>query len=158
VVLAAAAPDCHLRWTTLAGIGKAESDHGRAGSSLGSDGRSTPPIIGAPLDGQGARQAIPDTDSGRLDGDNRWDRAIGAMQFIPSTWQRWATDADNDKVADPQDIDDAALSAARYLCAGNRDLSTPEGWWPSILSYNAVQAYAQDVYDAANDYGRRSRT
>jgi membrane-bound lytic murein transglycosylase B len=159
VAVSRTSPACNLRWTTLAGIGLIESNHGRAsGSTLGNNGVSSPPIIGAPLDGQAGRQAVPDTDGGRLDGDRTWDRAIGPMQFIPSTWTRYAVDADRDGVADPQDIDDAALAAATYLCAGGRDLSTVDGWWAAIMSYNNVSVYATNVFGAANDYGIRSRT
>jgi membrane-bound lytic murein transglycosylase B len=60
-------------------------------------------------------------------------------------------------VADPNDIDDAAMTAATYLCKGGHDLSNPAQWWQAILSYNTVQTYAQNVYNTANDYGRRSR-
>jgi hypothetical protein len=155
--LAVTKPGCQLRWTTLAGIGKIESSHGRANASLGPDGKSLPPIVGAPLDGTGGRQRIPDSDGGQLDGDRTWDRAVGPMQFIPGTWKGYAADADGDGVADPNDIDDAALAAANYLCAGGRNLGTPTGWWPAILSYNDVQVYAQDVFLAAHDYGVRSR-
>jgi len=52
---------------------------------------------------------------------------------------------------------DASLTAASYLCQGGRDLSKAESWWDAILSYNAVQPYAQKVFEAANDYGQRSR-
>jgi len=159
VVLAQTRPTCNLRWTTLAGIGLVESNHGRGGdATLGADGRAAPPIYGPPLDGQGGRRSIPDTDAGRLDGDRTWDRAIGPMQFIPGTWVRYAVDADADGLADPHDLDDAALAAANYLCAGGRDLSTPAGWWAAVLAYNDVQTYAQSVFTAANDYGQRSRT
>jgi len=158
LVVAQESPGCHLRWTTLAGIGRIESDHGRgAGSSLASDGRVNPAIMGLPLDGQGGRRAIPDTDSGELDGDRTWDRAMGPMQFIPDTWARYAADGDYDGVTDPQDIDDAALAAGRYLCAGTRDLDTGEGWRAAILSYNNVQTYVDNVFTAANDYGAKSR-
>ncbi|GIJ48560.1 hypothetical protein Val02_54460 [Virgisporangium aliadipatigenens] len=158
LVVTQESPTCHLRWTTLAGIGKIESDHGRGnGSSLANDGRVNPAIMGLPLDGQGNRRAIPDTDSGELDGDRTWDRAMGPMQFIPSTWARFAADGDFDGVTDPQDIDDAALAAGRYLCAGNRDLDTAEGWKAAILSYNNVQTYVDNVFTAANDYGAKSR-
>jgi membrane-bound lytic murein transglycosylase B len=151
-------PACGLRWTTLAGIGRHESNHGRSNNAtLTNDGRSTPAIYGPPLDGTAGNRAIPDTDGGRLDGDSVWDRAIGPMQFIPSTWTRYAADADANGQADPHDIDDAALAAATYLCAGGRNLATPDGWWAAILAYNNVQVYADNVFAAANDYGLRSR-
>ncbi len=38
-----------------------------------------------PLNGANGTQAIRDTDAGQLDGDSIWDRAVGPMQFIPST-------------------------------------------------------------------------
>jgi membrane-bound lytic murein transglycosylase B len=152
-------PNCHLNWTTLAAIGKVESNHGRAnGATLLPDGESNPPIQGLPLDGQGDRKLIPDTDQGRLDGDSTYDRAVGSMQFIPTTWAIWKVDADNDGVTDPNDLDDAALAAGNYLCANGKDLATTEDWWNSILTYNNVEPYAQSVYEAANDFGVRSRT
>jgi hypothetical protein len=158
LVVGQESPTCHLRWTTLAGIGRVESDHGRgAGATLANDGRVNPAIMGLPLDGQGGRRAIPDTDSGDLDGDRTWDRAMGPMQFIPTTWARFAADGDFDGVTDPQDIDDAALAAGRYLCEGTRDLDTAEGWRAAILSYNNVQTYVDNVFTAANDYGAKSR-
>jgi hypothetical protein len=153
----ATTPACQLRWTTLAGIGKIESAHGTDHASLAPDGKALPPIIGVPLDGLGGRTAVPDTDGGRLDGDRVWDRAVGPMQFIPSTWNQYAADADGDGVTDINDINDAALAAAKYLCASNRNLSVAGEWWSAILSYNAVRQYAQDVFAAANDYGVRSR-
>ncbi|MFB9238880.1 lytic murein transglycosylase [Plantactinospora siamensis] len=158
LVLGRTKPACGLTWTTLAAIGKVESDHGSAnGSRLQPDGRVQPPIIGLPLDGQGGRQRIADTDGGTLDGDKQFDRALGPMQFIPSTWRTSGVDADNDGQADPQDLNDAALAAANYLCAQGRNLSIVEDWWAAILSYNEVQPYARQVYDAANQYGSASR-
>jgi membrane-bound lytic murein transglycosylase B len=152
-------PGCHLSWTTLAGIGKIESDHGRAGGAyLLPDGRALPPIIGPALDGTGNRALVKDTDHGLMDGDPIYDRAVGPMQFIPSTWKTWQVDADDDGTADPNDINDAALAAADYLCSGGRDLADGPAWWSAVLSYNAVRAYAMDVFNAANDYGVRSRT
>jgi membrane-bound lytic murein transglycosylase B len=151
-------PGCRLSWTTLAAIGRVESDHGRIGGAvLQPDGRATPPIFGPPLDGQGDRKLIEDTDNGRLDGDPIYDRAIGPMQFIPESWRLEQVDATGDGVADPHNIHDAALAAANYLCRHGRDLSTAADWWQAVLSYNAVQTYAEAVFDAANDYGRVSR-
>jgi hypothetical protein len=158
VVTAQATPGCHLSWTTLAGIGKIESNHGTHGSSqLNADGKAIPPIYGPPLDGARGDKLIKDTDKGVLDNDKVYDRAVGPMQFLPGTWTKWGTDADDDGVADPQDINDAALSAARYLCANNHDLSTGAGWWQAIHSYNDLDKYASDVYAAADAYGVASQ-
>jgi len=153
LVTAATMPGCQLRWTTLAGIGKIESNHGQHNATLAPDGKALPPILGDPLDGQHNNAAIKDTDQGRLDGDKTWDRAVGPMQFIPSTWEKYASDADGDGVADINDVDDAALAAAKYLCSSSRNLSTVGDWWAAILSYNALQQYANDVFQAANQYG-----
>jgi hypothetical protein len=159
LVLARTMPGCRLTWTTLAAIGKVESDHGRFnGASIGPDGQALPKIIGLPLDGKGGRQRITDTDNGELDGDLVLDRAVGPMQFIPSTWRLYGTDADNDGVANPHSIDDAALTAGKYLCQNGRDLTRPQDWWNAILSYNDVRPYAQAVFDTANQYGTASRS
>jgi hypothetical protein len=157
MAIAAAKPGCQLRWTTLAGIGKVESAHGQSHATLAPDGTALPPIVGAALDGTGGRMRVVDTDGGQIDGDVTWDHAVGPMQFIPSTWTAYAADADSDGVSDINNINDASLAAARYLCAANRNMSIASDWWPAVLSYNAVQSYAQDVFDAANDYGTRSR-
>jgi membrane-bound lytic murein transglycosylase B len=158
LVLAQTTPACRLSWTTLAAIGKVESGHGSAnGATLGPDGRALPAIVGPPLNGTGGNALIRDTDGGALDFDTTYDRAVGPMQFIPNTWRTFTVDADNDGVKDPNDVDDAALAAANYLCAGGRDLSTADGWWAAIGSYNTPQAYRDAIFAAANDYGQRSR-
>ena len=146
---------CKLSWATLAGIGRIESNHGRyGGATLGEDGRPSKPIIGVPLDGSPGVKTITDTDGGEFDGDTTVDRAVGPMQFIPSTWRRWASDANLDGHGDPQQIDDAALAAARYLCAGGRDLSVPADWWAAVFSYNNSVPYGQKVFGLADGYAR----
>jgi hypothetical protein len=162
LVVGRTTPACHLSWTTIAAIAKVESAHGSAnGAVLSVDGSVAPAILGLPLDGKGGRQLVRDSDQGLLDGDTQFDRALGPLQFIPQTWAAISVgngaDADNNGVSDPNDIDDASLAAARYLCQNGRDLSKPDAWWDAILSYNAVRPYAQKVFDAANDYGQRSK-
>ncbi len=154
-IVAREQPGCRLSWTTLAGIAHIESNHGRfGGRTLQPDGRSSSPIIGIPLDGGPNVQSIGDSDGGVLDGDTVWDRAVGPFQFIPTTWAKWKADANGDGVADPQNIDDAAVAAGRYLCAGGRNLSDGASWWRAILSYNNSTAYVQDVFNGADGYAR----
>ena len=158
LLLSAEQPACRVGWTTLAGLGRIESAHGTLGGTyLLADGRPAVPVIGPALDGKAGFAAIPATpDSTALDGDARWAHAIGPMQFIPSTWQRWASDGDGDGLGDPRDIDDAAYAAARYLCASGADLTTGKGWQRAIHSYNHSDVYTADVLEAANRYARPS--
>lgn len=95
---------------------------------------------------------IRDTDGGALDGDRVYDRAVGPMQFIPTTWQRWGVDADGDGVANPDDLDDAALAAAGYLCASGGDLTTATGWQSAVLTYNRSDSYVREVLSRADGY------
>lgn len=157
-VVASTRPTCKLRWTTLAAIGKVESDHGRAkGAKLGDNAKVAPPIVGPALDGTKNTKRIADTDAGALDFDKKWDRAVGPMQFIPTTWVTYGVDADNDQLIDPHDLDDASLAAAYYLCASGKDLSVVANWKSVVLSYNNVGVYLQKVYDTAQAYGRSSQ-
>jgi membrane-bound lytic murein transglycosylase B len=82
---------------------------------------------------------------------------VGPFQFIPSTWALWRADGNNDGISDPQNIDDAALAAAQYLCADNRNLASGDGWLRAILSYNSSLDYAQRVYGFAQSYARSAR-
>jgi len=151
-------PDCNLSWVTVAGLARIESNHGRyKGASIADNGDVTPRVIGIPLDGTGGNRTIGDSDGGVLDGDSALDRAVGPLQFIPSTWAKWRSDGNGDGVADPNNIDDAALAAGRYLCAGGRDLATGPGWRAAVLSYNNSDEYGRRVYAAADSYASASQ-
>jgi membrane-bound lytic murein transglycosylase B len=142
-----ATPDCRLSWATLAGIGRVESDHGRLGrADLDADGVARPSIIGIALDGSRGTQEIRDTDAGRVDGDPAYDRAVGPMQFLPTTWSRFGAGGN------PHQLDDAARAAAAYLCSGDRDTASGEGWWDGVLDYNRSISYARLVWAAADRY------
>ena len=69
-------------------------------------------IIGIPIGG--------DTDGGTLDGDPGRDHAVGPMQFIPSTWKRWSTDANGDGKA--------RSGQHRRRGHGGRSLPVPGRW------------------------------
>jgi murein DD-endopeptidase MepM/ murein hydrolase activator NlpD len=80
--------------------------------------------------------------------------AIGWMQFMPSTWERWGTDADGDGFADPWNPVDAVYSAARYLaaCGAATDIRQ------AVFSYNHADWYVNDVMQLAQLYGSSDST
>jgi murein DD-endopeptidase MepM/ murein hydrolase activator NlpD len=75
--------------------------------------------------------------------------AVGWMQFMPSTWERWGLDANGDGVADPWNPDDAIYAAARYLSAagGTQDISR------GVFAYNHAQWYVDEVLQLAHTFG-----
>ncbi len=150
---AAEDPACGIRWTLLAAIGRVESNHGRfGGAELRDDGYGTRPIRGIPLDGRDNVALIRDTDDGELDGDTTYDRAVGPMQFIPSTWAGSGADGNGDGRNDPNNIFDAARGAARYLCAGGADLTSEPGRAGAVRRYNNAAEYVDLVLRLAADY------
>ena len=152
-VMNAADKGCHIPWQLIAAIGRVESDHGRyGGNTLGVDGISRPGIYGIALNGRNKTHAISDTDAGQYDDDEVWDRAVGPMQFIPSTWSVVGVDADGDARRNPQDIDDAALASAVYLCSGDDDLSTEPGQRKAVHRYNHSDEYVDLVLSIMNAY------
>src|SRR5512132_3799658 len=147
-------PGCGLSWSVLAGIGRLESNHGMHWGSVtrfSPDGVVSPRITGPALNGRGAA-SIPDTDGGRWDGDRTWDRAVGPMQFIPSTWRRLGRDGNGDRIADPNNLFDAATSAAGYLCLVGGNLSGREGLRRAVYGYNHSWAYVDAVLRWASLY------
>jgi membrane-bound lytic murein transglycosylase B len=152
-VISTADPSCKLEWPLVAAIGRVESDHGRYGGNvLNAEGVSRPGIFGIPLDGSNGTQRISDTDAGQYDNDKTFDRAVGAMQFIPSTWSVVGVDGDGDGQRNPQDIDDSALATAVYLCSGDEDLSTRSGQEAAVFRYNHSDDYVSLVLSIMNTY------
>jgi len=152
-VINAADKACHLSWQLIAAIGRVESNHGRfGGNTLDDQGVARPGIFGKPLNGKARTSVIRDTDAGQLDGDTTYDRAVGPMQFIPSTWSVVGVDADNDGQRNPQDIDDAALATAVYLCSGDNDLSTEAGQRAAVYRYNHSTSYVNLVLQVMKNY------
>ncbi|MGO4256501.1 lytic transglycosylase domain-containing protein [Marmoricola sp. RAF53] len=145
-IIDAADTTCNVPWELIAAIGRVESNHGQfGGNTLGADGVSKPGVFGPQLNGQNGTQAIMDTDGGQLDQDPVYDRAVGPMQFIPSTWSSVKVDADGDGQRNPQDIDDAALASGVYLCSGTDDLSARAGQEAAVFRYNHSRQYVDLV-------------
>jgi membrane-bound lytic murein transglycosylase B len=148
-VVAASDPGCGVGWNLLAGVGRIESMHANGGAT---DARGTAvrPIYGPALDGTLPGNAI--IVQGSIGGRVLYARAMGPMQFLPGTWARYASDGDGDGVADPQNLFDSTLAAARYLCSGGLNLRDPSQVMAAILRYNNSMPYAQNVLGWAAAY------
>jgi membrane-bound lytic murein transglycosylase B len=158
-IIDAADTTCNVPWELIAAIGRVESNHGQyAGNTLNSDGVSVPGVFGPELNGKNGTQAIMDTDGGQLDQDPVYDRAVGPMQFIPSTWSSVKVDADGDGQRNPQDIDDASLASGVYLCSGTDDLSTRKGQEASVFRYNHSREYVDLVLRIMEAYSQGDYT
>ena len=94
---------------------------------------------------------ILDSDDGVLDGDTVYDRAVGPMQFIPTTWRLFDADGNTDGETDPQNIYDAALASARYLCAAS-SMTTVAGEQRAYFAYNHDLDYSRNVTNAGQGY------
>src|ERR1700739_2675370 len=142
-IMAVVQPNCGVSWNLLAGIGRIESLHAKNGAT---DARGTAlrPIYGPVLDG-----SLPGNEiivaSMAPNGQPTYARAMGPMQFLPGTWARFAADAKGDGKADPQNVFDASLAAARYLCSGGLNLRDQSQVLSAILRYNNSMPYAQNV-------------
>lgn len=148
----AAIPECGVDWSLLAGIGRVESRHGTyGGATLTGNGDVRGPIIGIALDGSRNTAVIPDSDGGSLDGDAVFDRAVGPMQFIPSTWRGFGVDGNGDGIADPQNIYDSATAAALYLC-DRGSIQDQSALRSAILRYNNSGRYVDAVLVHATRY------
>jgi hypothetical protein len=135
-------PTCHLTWPVLAAIGKVESNHADDGD-VTTSGDLVHPIFGPILDGRSGTAAV--LADNNPDHTGQWSRAEGPMQVLPTTWAKWAADGNGDGRTDVQNVYDASLAAAHYLCSGNTDLATGPGLSDAILRYNPSATYLETV-------------
>jgi membrane-bound lytic murein transglycosylase B len=153
--IAVSDPGCHLPWQLLAAIGRVESDNGQfGGAMLLPDGNTTVPIYGIPLDGQNGVALILNTNATEvaLDGGSTYARAVGPMQFLPSTWAEYGADGNDDGTKDPNNIFDATLAAGDYLCAGGGNMMIPAQETAAVLRYNDADDYVRVVLALAASY------
>jgi len=148
-MMAREVPGCAISWNLLAGIGRIESRHANDGAT---DARGTAikPIYGPALDGSLPGNEV--IQSRTADGATVYARAMGPMQFLPGTWTHYAADGNNDGQADPQNLFDAALAAARYLCSDGSNLRDPAQTIKAVLRYNNSMAYVENVLGWATAY------
>ncbi len=76
--------------------------------------------------------------------------AVGWMQFMPSTWETYGVDANDDGRKDPYNPVDAICAAARYLKAAGGDQDLRQ----AIFAYNHADWYVDEVLLYANQYGK----
>jgi membrane-bound lytic murein transglycosylase B len=149
-LMALAAPNCGISWNLLAGIGRIESLHANNGAT-DAHGTAVRPIYGPALDGSLPGNEII-VQGMAPNGQPTYARAMGPMQFLPGTWARYASDGDGDGRADPQNLFDASLAAARYLCSGGLNLRDQSQVLSAILRYNNSMPYAENVLGWAAAY------
>ncbi len=144
-------PSCHMSWPLIAGIGRIESGHARGGD-VDAKGTTLTPILGPALTGEGNFALIRDSDDGKMDTDTVYDRAVGPMQFLPGTWSGLGRDANGDGKADPNNVADAALATAGYLCLGGGDMLDREDLLAAVFRYNRSWEYVSHVLAWAGVY------
>ncbi|KQZ75436.1 hypothetical protein ASD66_03510 [Nocardioides sp. Root151] len=154
-----AASSCQLDWLTLAAIGRVESNHSRGAQlehRLTKVGVARPAIVGHVLNGRRGLGSFADTDAGTLDRNQRWDAPVGALALMPSTWSTVAVDADGDQRRNPQDIDDAALGAAVFLCADGRKLRQPAQLRRALATYHRAPRFVSTVLALQKRYEKQA--
>jgi cell wall-associated NlpC family hydrolase len=133
-------PDCHLSWVTLAAVGKVTTDHGRArGGQLGTTG-----VLDKPLGAVEVRDFYDKVVSTA--------NAAGPMQLTPSIWAKYQASYTGGK-PDVQNIDDAALTTGRALCADGHDLSQGQAWWDAVGTLQPAPLFLHRTLATVNVYG-----
>ena len=128
-------PNCHLSWVTLAGIGKASTDHGRyGGDQIKPDGTLAKALNSVPLQGAAGEAAT--------------GQRGGPMQLTQKEFQRSSGNI--------SDIDDASVAAGRTLCASGVDLQAGQDWWKAIANYRSSDLFRQQVLGNAQLYATLS--
>ena len=137
-------PNCQgMTWEILAAEAQVESSQ-MAGHSIAQDGTVTPPIYGPLLDGTNGNELIRDTGHDPLDGDSLFMRAAGPFQFLPTTWTSVRARM-GVALGDPQNLNDASLTAAVYLCGSGRNLNGPAQLKAAIYQYNNADWYVSEI-------------
>jgi|UPI0003F697C7 hypothetical protein len=123
------APKCRLTWSTLAGIAQVASKHG---GEIDKDGELVKPVVG------------------------KNDR-VGPLHLSLAKWKAHRFRASRDgQRPDPQQIDDAAVTTARALCARGGDMRKARHWWSAVAAHGGSTTFAQHVFVATKRYAKAS--
>ncbi len=76
--------------------------------------------------------------------------ATGPMQFMPATFNRYALDGDGNGTKDITNLDDALLTAGRYLAAGG---AARGSYQSALYNYNHSNIYVAHVMSIARRLG-----
>ncbi|MFG1641118.1 NlpC/P60 family protein [Amycolatopsis sp. NPDC049252] len=140
VTLTKEIPGCHLSWVTLAAVGKVTSDHGRAQGGHIADTGAMDKALGT-VEVRDFYNKVVSTAN-----------AAGPMQLSPSIWGKYKASA-NGSSPDVQNIDDAALTTGRALCADGHDLSQGQTWWDSVSGLQSAPLFLHRTLATVNVYG-----
>jgi hypothetical protein len=152
-------PSCHLSWQDVAALGRIESDHARyANTSIAANGDTYPSILGPPLNGTGGNGSYRVPPGITWDGPGPWERAVGPMQFLPTTWLSILSlmpPLPSGVPADPNNVYAATLAAGTYLClsAGPAGMGSRSGIMAAYYSYNHSASYVAEALANALAYG-----
>ncbi|MDE0353850.1 MAG: hypothetical protein OXM57_14300 [bacterium] len=137
-----AAPWMQTDWRLVAAVGRVESAHA-SGVEIDAFGDTSPWFFGPMLDGSNPQWlTVSDSDGGRWDLTEEWDRAVGPMQLLPQTVASHGIDGNGDGIVSPHNVWDAAASAAYYLCvAGGSSRDRVQ----ALFAYNRSEEYVRDV-------------
>lgn len=149
-------PGCAISWNDIAAVGFIESRQGRYGNAtIAMSGEVLPPILGVPLNGSSHTRKVPMAHLGIADGTGPYARAVGPLQFLPSTWVAVATlvrARTGIVLSDPNNFLQAAAAAGTTLCRGGSFVAGPST--AAYMSYNASARYAWRAGALANAYTR----
>jgi membrane-bound lytic murein transglycosylase B len=96
--------------------------------------------------------AVHETETGQSGSTDRtsYAGATGPMQFMPATFRRYAADGNGDGIANIDNLDDAVLTAGRYLAANG---AATGNYSTALYAYNHSDSYVSHVLALADRLG-----
>jgi hypothetical protein len=83
-------------------------------------------------------------------GEHAGPSSAGAMQFLPSTWKRYAVGGNGDGTPNMMETPETQIPAAAYLKVGE----APENWYAALYANDRAGRYVRRVSGIAEGYRR----